>query len=439
MGLKKSGMKKGGLKISTKMKHRLAETSGIPMRGDTFEKDLQKLNAEIKAWKEKLETSLKTQLAAKIGRLPKFSEAASGEELRDFITDDTGLEHLDILRKNPATYASRIAVVASTVRKGSGLNDQILRKILIQAAAGNYNTEFKLDKETRVDNVSSVNLRVVTRVQQLYFDAYIQECRKVLSTLKSKASSIKEDVYQQQRKQIRWLMSLIQANMEIVSEYRKLANNRMPDEKNKNVAFSQDVVLNLYDLLDEDLDEKQYKQLQQQAYNLVQVTRACLLLHGVGYRIAERLVDRGKYAGTEEPMGYFLKAQLAGDEYLLAFREFEKCTQERKELAARKLVETFKVLINLCTQAYSKSNQKTDAKLQTAIAVDFAEYLLNFYDIYNKFLIDALGMQPLSKEWLGPLLSKAKNALMSVDSSARIEDLYLKLENIGSEIGISQY
>ncbi len=425
--------------LSSKMTHRLAHPSVIPTSDEAFEKELKKLNGEIKDWKEKSESSLKGQLSAKIGLRPDFSKEAIAENIKPYISDDTGHKHLKILKKDPQVYASRIAVVVSTIRKGTSLSDQALKKILIQAAAGNYNTEVRIDKHTTVDNISSINLQVVIRTQTLYFDAFLHECKSVISGLLGKIQGIKDDVYKQQRVQIRKLIEQIQCNARIIQQYRHFVYQKQPDEKKRNILYNQDIVLNLNELEKENLDEKRFKVILQQAYTLVRLIRHSPLLYPIGDKIAEKLIRYGKFKGKEHPMGYFLKAQIFADCYLLAFKEFENCYHDRKTHYGRKVVESFKKLAHNYGTAYSKIDEKTEKSLQVAIATEFAECIVNFYRIYNKVLLPALGMQPLPKEWLKPLLSKTKQALMSVDSNAKIEELYLQLENIGSDIGIPQY
>ncbi|MBF0277887.1 MAG: hypothetical protein HQM13_08855 [SAR324 cluster bacterium] len=429
---------RSSIAVSDAFKHRLAERKTLPLPGEQFEGELNKLCEEIRDWKEKLETSTRVQLAAKLGRRPNFSEEATAENIKDFLTDDTGKTHLKILKKDPGVYASRIAVVVSTIHKGSGLSDHALKKILIQAAAGNYNTQMKIEK-IQVDNISSVNLRVVLRVQSLYFDAYIRECKRVIVGLKSKIEGFKDDVYKQQRDKIRGLTEKIQSNALIINEYKQHAVNRGPSEKEKNIAYAKDILLNLSEFDEEKIDEKRMKVLRQSVYNIVQVIRGCTLLYPLGHRIADKVIKHGKYEGEEHPIGYFLKGQLYADEYLLAFKGMEKSVVGDKEYFAQKIVETFKQLSNYYNLAYGKIGPKTDPGLQAAIAIDFSEYLINFYEVHKNFLIDTLKMKPLSREWLNPLLNKTKNGLMAIDSSARVEDLYVKLENIGIDAGIPQY
>ena len=417
--------------LSETFKNRLAERNNIPIPGEGFQKELEQLCNEIGEWKNKLKTSTATQLAAKLGKRPDFSSAATGENIKKFLTDETGKNHLKILKKDPETYASRIAVVMSTMRKGSGLDDQIMRKILIQAAAGNYNTETKVDKEL-VDNISSVNLKVVLRAQALYFDAYIQECKEAVGNLRQKVGGRKDDIYKQQQIQITRLTEKIQANAKIIYEYKLHAMKKEPTDKEKNVAYTQDVVLNLNEFNQNSLDEKRFRLLIQMVYNLIRIIRGATLLYPLGHRIADKVIQYGKFQGEDHPVGYYFKAQLYGDEYMLAFKGMERSQYGEKEYYATKLVDAFKALANHYTLAYGKVNKQTDKKLQMAIALDFAEYLINFCEVHQKFLVDILQMNRLSKEWLNPLLSKAKNGLIALDGSNRVEELYLKLENIGS-------
>lgn len=423
--------------VDDKFKNRLAERSNIPIPREDFQKELSRLCGEIGEWKNKLKTSAATQLAAKLGKRPNFSSAATGENIKDFLTDNTGKEHLKILKKDPDTYSSRIAVVVSTIRKGSGLDDAVMRKILIQAAAGNYNTETKVDKKL-VDNISSVNLKIVLRAQTLYFDAYIRECQTAVVSLKEKVGGFKDDIYKQQQIQISRLIEKIQANAKIIHEYKLHAMKKEPTGKEKSVAYTQDVVLNLNEFDEDSLDEKRFRALIQTVYNLIRIIRGSTLLYPLGHRIAEKIIAYGKYQGEEHPVGYYFKGQLYGDEYLLAFKAMEQCHYDEKEYYATKLVEAFKSLANYYSLAYGKVSNQTDKKLQAAIAIDFAGYVVNFYEVHQKFLMNILQMNRLSKEWLNPLLSKTKNALMALDSNDRVEELYLKLENIGSTASVSQ-
>ncbi|MBF0289697.1 MAG: hypothetical protein HQM14_17935 [SAR324 cluster bacterium] len=425
--------------LSGKMTHRLAHPNVLPTSDEAFEAELKKLNHEIREWKEKSEQSIKGQISAKIGFRPDFSKEAIAENIKPYISDDIGHKHLKILKKDPQVYASRIAVAVSTIRKGTSLSDQALKKILIQAAAGNYNTEVKIDKNTTVNNISSVNLQVVIRAQTLYFDAFLHECKSVISGLLSKIQGIKDDVYKQQRVQIRKLIEQIQCNARIIQQYRHFVYQKQPDEKKRNILYNQDIVLNLNELEKENLDEKRVKVIFQQSYTLVRLIRHCPLLFPIGDNIAEKLIRHGKFKGKEHPMGYFLRAQIYADTYLLAFKEFENCYHDRKTHYGKKVVDSFKKLAHNYGTAYSKIDEKTERTLQMAIALEFSECIVNFYRIYNQVLMPALGMQPLPKEWLKPLLAKTKQALMSVDSTSKVEELYLQLENIGSEIGIPQY
>lgn len=436
----KSAALKGKIDLkTTKMKHRLADSKSLPRPDEKFAEELAALVAEIKAWKDKIENSAKVQLAAKLGRRPKFSPIVSGEIIKGYITDDIGNEHLAILKKNPETYASRIAVAASTIRKGSGLSDQKLKVILLQAVAGNYNTLTKIGKNNYVDNISSVNLRVALRAQAMYYDAYINEGKRTIEELKKKASGFKEDVYKQQRNQILALMDRVKCNILIIQEYKTFASSKLPSEKEQNIAYTKDVIVNLKDFDNPEMEEKQYRIILQNCFNLVRIIRGCPLLYIVGHRVGDAIIKHGKYRGTEHPMGYFLKGQLYADEYILAYKEFEKCHSSEKDALAKKILEAFKKLAAQFSQAYAKINTKTEANLQAAIVIDFAEYLINFYEVHKKFLMTTLHMKPLSKEWINPYLTKTKNGLMSIDSSVRVEELYLKLENIGSDVGIPQY
>lgn len=420
------------------LKHRLAARGHIPIPGEDFQKELEALSNEIKEWKNKFEGSAAVQLAARLGKRPNFTPAATGESIKKFLTDDTGKEHLKILKKNPATYASRIAVVVSTMKKGSGLDDRSTRKIFIQAAAGNYNTETRVEKKV-VDNISSVNLKVVLRAQSLYFDAFIRECKKVIEGLRIKNASTEEDIYKQQRIQITQLVEKIQANAFIIYEYKMYVAKKQPDEKKKNVAYDQDLVLNLNEFDGETIEEKRFRSLIQTVYHLIQIIRGCTLLYPLGHRIADKVIKYGRYKGDEHPIGYLLKGQLHGDEYLLAFKGLEKSYREDKAYYATKMVAAFQNVSHYYSIAQGKVNNQTEKSLKEAIAVDFAEYLLNFCEAHERFLRKILKMQPLSKEWLNPLLSKTKNGLMAIEGSARVEELYLKLEKIGSAAGIAQY
>ncbi len=419
------------------LKHRLAEKENIPIPGEQFESELTKVCAEIKAWKDKFDNSARVQLAAKMGRRPNFSKEATAENIKDYLTDEIGQDHLNILRKNPATYASRIAVVASTIDKSSGFSDIALKKILIQVAVGNYNTEVKVGKKI-VETISSVNLKVVLRVQSLYFDAYIRECKKVVTGLKSKIEGFKDNAYKQQRAQIISLIEKIQSNAMVVNEYKHYALSRGISEKEKNLSDTPDILLNLAEFDGGKIDEKRVKALWQNTYNIVQVIRGSTLLFPLGHGIADKVITYGKYQGEEHPLGYFVKGQLYADEYLLAFRGMRKCYREDKVFYGRKTIEKFKLLNNYYNLAYRKIGTNTDPGLKAAIAISFAEYLLNFHEIHGAFLVNTLKIKPLTKEWLSPLLIKTKNGLMSIDSSSRVEDLYLRLEDIGSSAGIPQ-
>ncbi|MBF0287038.1 MAG: hypothetical protein HQM14_04410 [SAR324 cluster bacterium] len=420
-----------------KIEHRLARSNVIPSFEEAFHTEMDKLNTEVREWKEKSELSLRGQLSARMGFRPDFSEEVTAENIKVHVADQTGHKHLKILNKDPQIYASRIAVAVSSIRKGSSLSDQALKKILIQAAAGNYNTETKTDQNVMAENISSVNLQVVIRIQSLYFEAVLLACRKTISDLLGKiVKGDSENIYKQQRIQIRRLIEKIQGNARVIQKYRQFVLQKQPDEKKRKLLYNQDIILNLNELEKEDLDKKRLKVIIHNAYYLVRTIRHCPLLFPIGHKIADKLIKHGRLTGKEHSMGYFLKAQLFADAYVLAFMEFENCFDERRQHYGKKTIDSFKSLASNYGTAYSKINEKTETGLKTAIAVEFADYIVNFYENYNNALLPALGMEPLPKAWIKTLLSKTKQALMSIDSSPKIEKLYLKLENIGGEIGI---